>query len=304
MSVVLPAYNTGVLIEETLASLLNQTFRNYEIIVVDDGSTDGTPERLQQYADGIEIVRQSNLGAESARNAGIERAAGEYVVSFDHDDILFPYALEVYAGTIQEFDHPPLILARMTYFGANARVTPPAWDGRTVRCTESSCFFRKRDPVGISNSNIVARRDVLKKVNGYQLNSFYDDRCLLFRLGVESPLVTIEYPATVAYRDHGSSFSKKPVFLVHAAAAICGSERQGQYPGGRAMRTDRRGLIASNLASNIRRLIPHLPGVSKWQKSAAILRILLTVRLFFLSGIIRLWRKRSYFRKDHQFTIG
>jgi glycosyltransferase involved in cell wall biosynthesis len=303
ISIIVAAYNAGGFIEETLISLLNQTFHNYEIIVVDDGSTDDTQEKMNRYADRIVIIRQSNQGQEFAMNTGIKRAQGEYVVSFDADDILFPHALEIYARIIEKFNRPPLILAKMNYFGTNTPIKQHGWDSKTVRCTESSCFFKKRDPIGISNSNIVARRNVLAKVNGYQLNSFYNDRCLLFRLGIESPFLTIDYPITVAHREHDASISKKLNLLVHGAVVICSSERCELYPGGRAMRMDRRGLIATNLASNIRRLIPHLTGFSVWQKSGAILRILLSARLFFFSGIIRFVRKRNYPRKEHEFTV-
>jgi glycosyltransferase involved in cell wall biosynthesis len=302
-SIVVPAYNASQFIEETLISLLDQTFRDYEIIVIDDGSTDDTSLKLRRFADRITVVTQSNQGSEAARNAGIDRARGKYVVSFDADDVLFPHALEVYAETIANFDHPPVILAMVGYFGLGTPVPKSNWDGITVRCTESSCFFRKRDSVSVFGSNIIARRDMLIKVNGFQLNSYCDDRCLLFRLGTESPFIVIEYPATVAYRNHAASISKNLDFMIRAAAAICGSERGGLYPGGRPMRIDRRGLIASNVVSNIPRLILRLASVSKWEKGKAIVRILLKVRLFLFSGIIRLVRKRGYPKKEHEFML-
>ena len=146
--------------------------------------------------------------------------------------------------------------------------------------------------------------DALSKVDGYQLDSFiYDDRALLFRLGVESPFLTIEYPATVAYRHHQANSTGAIKHFVRGAAAICTGERHNLYPGGRALKLDRQGLIASTIASNIRwHILPN--GQCGWtQKGRAILRILFSGRLFFLSGIIRQMRKKSYFRKAHEFAL-
>ncbi len=301
ISIVMPAYNAARFIEQTMNSLLDQTFRDYEIVVVDDGSTDDTPQKLNQYADRVRLIRQPNQGPEIARNTGIARARGEYVVAFDADDILYPYALEVYATTIMRLNRPPLVLGTLNYFGGDEEPQEGHWDG-TIRLTESSCFFKKRDSVSVSNSNIVARRDALLRVNGYQLHAPYDDRCLLFRLGIESPFLTIDYPETVAYRLHGASFSKSLDVMVRGASVICASERRGLYPGGRAMRTDRRGLIASNVAANVRRHVPRFTAGSKWQKRRAMLRMLLSVRFFFLSGFIRRARKRTYATKEHEFA--
>ena len=302
ISIVLSAYNAAKFVEQTLTSLLHQTFRNYEIIAVDDGSTDDTKKKLDRYSDRMTIIAQSHQGPEGARNAGIECAQGKYIVSFDADDILFPYALEVYAVTIEKFGRPQLILGDMSYFESDSPVQRDNWDGSTVRCTESLCFFKRRNSLDVSNSNTIARRDVLIKVNGYQLNSFlYDDLCLLFRLGTQSPFLVIEYPTTVARRSHDANFSSNPKVLLRGAMAICSSERSELFPGGNAMRMDRRGLIASNLAANILRLALRTPCVSKLQKSATILRILLTMRLFLFSGIVRLLCKRTYFRKEYEF---
>jgi glycosyltransferase involved in cell wall biosynthesis len=92
---VIPTWNGGKFVSETIHSLVKQDFpySQYEIIVVDDGSTDDTLKRLDSFSNRIRIFQQQNLGAASARNKGMQHARGEYIVCFDHDDILFPYAL-------------------------------------------------------------------------------------------------------------------------------------------------------------------------------------------------------------------
>jgi glycosyltransferase involved in cell wall biosynthesis len=95
-SVVIPAHNAVRTLPSTVRSVLGQTRPDFEILVVDDGSTDGTGEALRDFSDSrIIYVRQANLGPAAARNAGIERAAGEYVCLLDSDDLWLPDYLHV-----------------------------------------------------------------------------------------------------------------------------------------------------------------------------------------------------------------
>jgi glycosyltransferase involved in cell wall biosynthesis len=100
-SVVIAAHNAAHTLPSTLRSVLAQTRPDFEIIVVDDGSTDGTGEALRSVLDDrIAYVRQANLGPAAARNAGIERAAGEYVCLLDSDDLWLPHYLETMGAAI------------------------------------------------------------------------------------------------------------------------------------------------------------------------------------------------------------
>jgi glycosyltransferase involved in cell wall biosynthesis len=94
VSVVVPAFNPGPQIVETIESVLAQTWPRVETIVVDDGSSDGTEERLAPYRGRVRYLRQENAGGGAARNAGLRATRGEQVVFLDHDDLLEPEALE------------------------------------------------------------------------------------------------------------------------------------------------------------------------------------------------------------------
>jgi len=87
VSIVIPAYNSGPLLRDTLAGIRSQTFQNFEIIVVDDGSTDDTQQIVTSTAPAVRFYRQSNQGPAAARNRGVSLALGEYIAFCDHDDI-------------------------------------------------------------------------------------------------------------------------------------------------------------------------------------------------------------------------
>jgi glycosyltransferase involved in cell wall biosynthesis len=94
-SVIVPAYNTYSTIAETIDSVLAQTYQNYEIIVVDDGSPDDVADFVERtYGEAVSLIRQPNGGLASARNAGIKVATGDYVAFLDSDDAWLPTKLE------------------------------------------------------------------------------------------------------------------------------------------------------------------------------------------------------------------
>ena len=86
VSVIIPTYNRATLLKDALASVLNQTFTDYEVIVVDDGSTDNTEDIVQSFPD-ISYFKQQNLGPAVARNIGLKKARGSYIAYLDSDDV-------------------------------------------------------------------------------------------------------------------------------------------------------------------------------------------------------------------------
>lgn len=94
VSVIIPTYNRATFTCDAIESILMQTFTEYEIIVVDDGSTDHTLEMLKNYKDKIRYILQKNFGPSVARNAGIRAAKGNYIAFLDSDDLWMPEKLE------------------------------------------------------------------------------------------------------------------------------------------------------------------------------------------------------------------
>jgi hypothetical protein len=132
VSVIIPAYNAAGHIKDALDSVLSQTFSNYEIIVINDGSPDSPQlvEALRPYQDRIRYVEQHNQGPSGARNTGIRAARGEYVAFLDSDDCWWPAYL---AKQIQLIDGPP---ARDLVYCNAQRVGPLA--GHWPTCMDAS----------------------------------------------------------------------------------------------------------------------------------------------------------------------
>ena len=143
ISVIIPVYNAGALLCQSLDSLLEQTFRDWEAICVDDGSIDGSGDKLDEYAardSRIKVVHQPNGGVSSARNCGLEHASAPYVTMLDADDYFVPSALEQLYSCMQEHDCD-IVCCTMR------KVFP---DGHTeVEQTRFGCGLHKAAPADI-----------------------------------------------------------------------------------------------------------------------------------------------------------
>ncbi len=106
VSVVIPTYNSGRFIAQAIRSVLGQTYARYEVIVVDDGSTDETKDVLREFDGHSRYLYQDNRGPSAARNAGIRLARGEYICFLDADDIWAPNKLEVQLTFMEQ--HPDI----------------------------------------------------------------------------------------------------------------------------------------------------------------------------------------------------
>ena len=118
ISVIIPAYNAVDYLDEAISSIINQSFRDLEIICVDDGSTDNTLEILQSYAskdDRIQVYHQENQGVGGAINTGISKANGKYISVVDADDVLDLNALEELYNIMEEKDLDFVILKAINY---------------------------------------------------------------------------------------------------------------------------------------------------------------------------------------------
>lgn len=119
ISVVVTTYNQAPYIEQALQSVFAQTYKPYEVIVVDDGSTDDTPSRITPFGSSVIYIRQSNQGIAASRNTGISKARGEFIAFLDGDDLWDPEKLSVQAAAAQRYPNSGLIAVDGLEFNDN-----------------------------------------------------------------------------------------------------------------------------------------------------------------------------------------
>ena len=98
ISVIVPVYNSEKYLSEALRSLEEQTFKNFEVVIVNDGSTDGSDKIIEKFIEknrNFKLINQKNMGPGCAKNTGIKYSTGEYVTFLDSDDFFAPNFLEV-----------------------------------------------------------------------------------------------------------------------------------------------------------------------------------------------------------------
>lgn len=118
ISIIIPCFNQGIFLPEAVNSILNQSYQNWECIIVNDGSTDNTQEIAQffcQQDNRFFYIEQKNQGLSAARNAGIEKSTGKYIQFLDSDDIILPKKLEIQLKQLINSDTPSLSICNYYY---------------------------------------------------------------------------------------------------------------------------------------------------------------------------------------------
>ncbi len=162
VSVIIPAYNVAPFIAETLESLFAQTRGDFEAIVINDGSTDETGERLAPYRDRIVYISQKNSGVMAARNAGLRASRGSYLATLDGDDLWEPKFLETLVGMLESDPGLDAAYPNAAFYGS------PKFAGRLHQdvfpVTEPVTFDRVLRRECYIFSSLVFRREVLDEV--------------------------------------------------------------------------------------------------------------------------------------------
>ena len=221
---------------QAIDSVLAQTFTDYEIFVIDDGSNDGTQDALRHYRGRINFLQQANQGPEIARNLAAREAKGEYLAMLDSDDMLMPCALETYDQALRNFNSPPILIGSMLYFSDenDLRQISPGSDG--IEIMQYRDFLSKDVTIGLSNSRIVVSRSLFEKAGGARHSSpatFHcDDFHLMLKIGTYGPCLVVRRPVTVAYRCHDFNSVRSVKPLARGVCALIRSEHRGEYPGG------------------------------------------------------------------------
>lgn len=197
-SVIIPCYNAEKKIGKALQSLLNQTFSNFEVIVVLDGCTDQTLATVNQYANTFsernikfEVINNpNNAGPAACRNMGWERSKGRYVVFLDADDEFLPNKLEVLKKTLTDLDFPPVL-------GHQAKLpnTQPA----ETHATRTLSFFQFLAKNRIFTPCLCVRADLPDRFDSSM--RYCEDHALLLQLSYKYKVYFLETVLTTIHRE-------------------------------------------------------------------------------------------------------
>ena len=168
VSIIIPTYNRAHCIEQAIRSALKQTLRDFELIIADDGSTDGTEQAVTRMGEpAVRFVRKANGGCSSARNFGVANANGKYVAFLDSDDEWDPRWLEITVAMMEADAGVGAVygsLARVGADGSDHGVFDLSLGGRH---REATVPYVLSQASGLLGSNIIARREVVQQIGGW-----------------------------------------------------------------------------------------------------------------------------------------
>ncbi len=229
ISVVIPTYNSPDYLIQTLETVLAQTFTDFEIVIINDGSTDNTAQRLEPYLKRIRLITQSNGGIGAARNRGIDAARGKYVALLDHDDLWTPEKLQLQIAYFQK--HPQCSMV-MTCFAESTRpdfpinaavathhdglVTRPLgrFDHRKFLVMTSGIMFERERATGI---RFATERDCI------------EDQPFFLKMYPLGPVGVVGEAPLMIYRVHSGSYSRRPDFWFNGIKKLREMDRDGEF---------------------------------------------------------------------------
>ena len=207
VSVVISTYNSAQFLPTTVESVLAQTFKDYELIVVDDGSTDNTQQVLEPYQGRLKYIYQENKKYSRARNTGIRAASGQYVALLDSDDVWYPEKLAEQVAILEQHAEVTLIHCQAAYIDAdgNPRRFQGKWikgshgDETVITDVTRDLFFGTL----VTTSTAVLRRSTLDQVGLFDDTHIHgEDWELWARMASKGPFAYIPKPL-VKYRIYG-----------------------------------------------------------------------------------------------------
>lgn len=204
VSVILPTYNRAWAVQEAIDSVLCQDYPNIELIVIDDGSTDNTSQRLKSYHDKLNVITQENKGVSAARNVGIKKSCGELIALLDSDDA---WDKRKVSCQVAFLNANPLALICQTeeiWMRNNRRVNP-----KSKHKKPSGMIFEQSLNLCLVSPSAVMMRKELFEIKGYFDEAFpvCEDYDLWLRISSDLPVFLIDKPYTIKRGGHDDQLS-------------------------------------------------------------------------------------------------
>ena len=210
VSVLMQAYNAERYIAEAIESVLNQTYKNFELIVINDGSTDNTLDIIEEFArqdERIKVVSHPNMGMGASLNKGIAIAKNEWIIRMDADDVMLPHRIERQVAFVSE--NPDIAVAGCLVYYIDELgkiIGKSASDLKTRR--DFKRYLDSNELIGVSHPGVIMRKSVVQEVGGYRPQYWpADDIDLWNRVAERGYLILVQQEYLLKYRIHGSSVS-------------------------------------------------------------------------------------------------
>ena len=210
VTVVMPAYNAERYIPEAIESVLSQTHADFEFIIVDDGSTDGTLSIAESYAQKdrrIRLVSHSNVGEVVSLNRALDLAHNEWIVCMHADDVMLPDRIERQIAFVEENPDVAVASTCVYYINENGKTVGKYQSPYTSRARIEESVQRN-EVIGFHHPAVIMRKSVIKEVGGYRQETWPCEDVELWNRVIDhghNVLVQPEY--LLKYRKHGSSSS-------------------------------------------------------------------------------------------------
>ncbi len=207
VSVIVPTFNRREMVREAVASVLAQTVADFELIVVDDGSEDGTAECLEREFGGrLRLIRTPNRGVAAARNTGAGAARGEHLAFLDSDDLWQPRKLEAQLAHFARYPESEACQTEEIWIRNGVRVHPR----RRHRKPDGDIFWRSLERCVVSPSAVMLRRDLFERLGGFdETLPACEDYDLWLRLGRTARVALIPEPLVVKRGGHPDQLSRR-----------------------------------------------------------------------------------------------
>lgn len=209
VSVIIPVYNAEKYLEECLNSVLNQTYQNIEIIVINDGSKDGTKAILDEYtqaASNIVVIHTENGGVSRARNIGLDNVSGNYIMFLDADDLLVPNAVEL---LLQDLKNNNADIA-VGLMDSNVKNVAAVCEGTTIAVWKGTEGLEKSledNPFTYSSCAKLFKSPALKNVRFIEGRKIHEDSYFVFCSFINQPTVVVRDVYIYKYRTNENSAS-------------------------------------------------------------------------------------------------
>jgi glycosyltransferase involved in cell wall biosynthesis len=205
VSVIIPTYNRGWCVAEAVDSVLDQDFRDFELIVVDDGSTDETPQLLEGYGQAIRVLHQDNRGVSAARNAGIVASRAGLIAFLDSDDLWLPGKLRCQVEFFASHPEAFICQTEELWVKNGRRVNP----GKRHRKRDGMIFELSLDLCLVSPSAVMVRRELFDRVGRFDESMpACEDYDLWLRVSCRFPVHLIETAFIVKRGGHADQLSR------------------------------------------------------------------------------------------------